>query len=71
MDILKRASGRVVEVETMSRNRRKIRTEICIRNIGVVLRVHRLRLVDRVRAIATAEGQVFRAVGNDNGLGVA
>jgi hypothetical protein len=60
-----------MEIQPMSRNRRKIRSEIRIRHIRIIRRVHFLRLINRNRAIATTERKIVRAVSNNNGFGVS
>lgn len=51
-----------MEVQTVSRKRRKVRAEVLVRDIRVVFGMHRLRLVGGDCAVATTERQIVRAI---------
>jgi len=70
LHVLVRLSSRVVESQPMTRHRRKVRSEVCISDIRIVLRPHSFRLVDGVRAVAATERQIVRAVDDSNGSAV-
>lgn len=55
----------------MAGQRRQVRAEVAVREVGVVHRLDGLRDVGRVRAVSSAEGLVVDSVDDGDGLGEA